>query len=577
MPATQTAPDFSARTQTAKRLFPIYLLFSERFALPEPPVADARALKPSSDPAILESTEKWMEDLDRKIDAFQLRSVMQGSNVGASELRILVLLERLLAKHHPDSADKEKIDFLLAQLLSIRLSLTGESTPTLAEVIEVLEPIVGKVNVVDSVPALESLIAELLSAKRLAVVKQKSIIERGREVKNTLGDKSLLPQNLVACSRFNFLLRKRCFELMKEEVKLIKGGLKQLADNGVLTLDCATAKMSSAEKIPGLLEMCRSWQERTPDNYAHDNPFSQVLALQETVEKALADAEQQKPVVTPAAVAPPAKHSEEPLKPTPDVIQIYAELADLRREHHQLADKVHQQEAELNDARRSIVSLREQWEHTCEQNEELQALVADLKNEITTARNAAEVLPPAEAVPDVLAPEPIPATPVKAEEDTPPAPVEAPPPVIAHESHSVPEKAPSMQEIFQLLAQRMEEIRAALVETKVNVKKEAPSHLKLNHVSIALTASETQAFLSPSSQADELICRGVAARFLLLQTTKDLDRESNKALVETILSVCEAGASQLHEQAAHLPPDQAERVLETAHLLSKTLKGFAKK
>jgi hypothetical protein len=571
MPASQAAPDNAARTQTAKRLFPIYLLFSERFALPQPPLADARALKPNSDPAILESMEKWMEALDRKIDAFQLRSVMQGSNVGASELRILVLLERLLGKRHPDSADKEKIDFLLAQLLSIRLSLTGEQIPTLAEVVEVLEPVVGKVNGVDAIPELESLIDELLSAKRLAVVKQKSIIERGRDVKNGLADESLLPQNLVACSRFNFLLRKRCFELMKEEVKLIQSGLMQLADKGALTLDCATAKMSSAEMIPGLLEMCRSWQERPPDNYAHDNPFSQVLALQEIVEEALADAAKEKPAVVPAAPETQVKHVEEPLKPTPDVIQIYAELAQLRREHHRLADKVQQQETDIKGARHSIAGLREEWEHTSEENGKLQALVAELKLEIDTARNVATMTaPPLEHTPAASV------APAKVEADISCVSAEVPPPVSANEP-VMTAKAPSMQEIFQSLAQRMEEIRGALVAAKVNVKKEAPSHLKLNHGSIVLTASETQAFLSPSSQADELICRGVAARFLLLEATKDVDKQSSAATVETILAVCEAGASQLHEQAAHLPPEQAERVLESARLLSKTLKGFAKK
>jgi hypothetical protein len=56
-------------------------MFTERFGLPEPPVADARALKPNSDLGLIESAKNWMDELDQKIDPFQLRSVVHGSNV----------------------------------------------------------------------------------------------------------------------------------------------------------------------------------------------------------------------------------------------------------------------------------------------------------------------------------------------------------------------------------------------------------------------------------------------------------------------------------------------------------------
>jgi hypothetical protein len=91
----------------------------------------------------------------------------------ASELRILALLERLLGKANPDTADTAKIDFLLAQLIAARLMLHGEQPPTLADIAEVLEPVTGKINVAENVPELESLISELLSARRLAEVKHR--------------------------------------------------------------------------------------------------------------------------------------------------------------------------------------------------------------------------------------------------------------------------------------------------------------------------------------------------------------------------------------------------------------------
>src|SRR4051812_33901065 len=393
MSATQTGMDVAARSQSVKRLFPIYHLFTERFGLPEPPISDARVLKSNADAAMIVSTEHWMDELDRKIDAFQMRSVVQTSNVGASELRILALLERLLGKPAPDVADRSKIDFLLAQLLATRLSLLSEHTPTLAEVAEVLEPVTGKADNVNSIPALETLTSELLASQRLRDVKQKSIIERGREIKNELGAKALRPENLIACSRFNFLLRKHCFELMKEEVKLTRSGLKRLSEMGVTTLDCTAAKMGGAETINGLMEVCRTWQERKADDYAHDNPFSQVLALQEIVEKAAeatveADAGEQQSSSS-------GMYAEEPLKPKPDVIQIYAELAALRREHQQLVERVEQQGIRMAELRHAETELRDELAILRDDNAKLKSLATAPRHEfkVADATKVAERIP----------------------------------------------------------------------------------------------------------------------------------------------------------------------------------------
>jgi len=215
MPATAAAVDLTERSQSLKKLFPIYVLFTERFGMPKPPMGDARSLKPNTDVAVIKSVEGWMEELDQQIDPFQLRSVVHSSNVGASELRILALLERMLAKPHPGTQDRAKIDFLLTQLLTIRLSMTGEGIPKWDEVAKVLEPVLGRLVPPDVVQPLEALIGQMDSMQRLAEMKKMSIIERGREIKNALGSKVLSPENLVACSRFNFILRKRCFELMR--------------------------------------------------------------------------------------------------------------------------------------------------------------------------------------------------------------------------------------------------------------------------------------------------------------------------------------------------------------------------
>ena len=554
MPAAETALDQSERSQNAKKLFPIYVLFTERFGMPKPPVADARSLKPTSEISVIKSVEDWMEELDQQIDPFQLRSVVHSSNVGASELRILALLERLLAKHHPGTQDRAKIDFLLTQLLTIRLSMMSDGIPKWDEVAKVLESVLGRLVPPDVVQPLEALIAQMESMQRLAEIKKMSIIERGREIKNALGSKVLSPENLVACSRFNFILRKRCFELMKEEVKLMRSSLKKLDDKGIVTLDCTAAKLSGAEKISGLMEMCRTWQERKPDDYAHDNPFSQVLALQEIVEKALESPLEAAPAEKPGITSSATKHLPEASKPTHEVIQLLAELATLRREHQQLQERVERQEATLADLRKIVEELQEQLTNVGHEA---------LGGTPASSRFAGAAI----SIPSAVEKD--------GKQKTGPGTGRIEKPVDEPRGKQAPDAITplTLQDIVESLTRRMEEIRGALIAEKAQLKKDSPSHLKLGQVSIMLTGSETHAFMSPSSQADELICRGVAARFLVLELTKEL-KEGGGANLSPVLSVCEAGAAQLQEQSAQLPADQAERVMETARLLTKTLKGI---
>lgn len=560
MPATQTATDLADRTQNARKLFPIYMLFTERFTMPKPPIADGHLLKPNSDVAVIESVEKWMDELDQQIDPFQLRSVIHSSNVGASELRILALLERLLTKPHPGTQDRAKIDFLLTQLLTVRLPTSADHAPTWEEVAEALAPVLGKVIPQERVEPLESLITQMLAMERLVEIKRKSIIERGREVKHTLGSKALLPENLVACSRFNFILRRRCFELMKTEVHSMQVSLQKLAEAGVLTLDCSEAKLSGAEKVSSLMDICKTWEERKPDDYAHDNPFSQVLALQEIIELAAQAPAEGRPDTPENAIA--VKTETESPRPGPEMIQFYADIAALKREHQDLKELVKQHQAEIH---------------------RLTAMLTEAQAKSAPHVKGAMEVPVGEA--DKVEPRPADST-VATENTVPPEPslAEGVPTVLqaaqdpdtgAPENDVAEPKFPSapltLQEIVDSLTQRMEEIRAALLEDKAHIKKDAPKNLKLGNSSIMLTASETDAFVSPSSPADELICRGVAARFLLLESTKQLAKGEGTANVAMLFRVCDTGAKQLQEQSAQLQPDQAERVLETARLLTKVL------
>ncbi len=202
---------------------------------------------------------------------------------------------RELLVHHLNKAqrtdhDRDKVDFLLVQLFSQRApSNVADSDLGLTEVAKLLEPVLGTVEI--STPEFLTGLGELLAnanrAKDLKALFTSRIIERGREIKISCGEKFFEPVAMVAFARFGFLVRRAFFRLMHQDLNAILDGLRELESRGVTTLDCRKAQFAADEPIARLRMICQSWKVMFHAEYSSGQPLCILVDLRTAVEAAL--------------------------------------------------------------------------------------------------------------------------------------------------------------------------------------------------------------------------------------------------------------------------------------------------
>src|SRR5499427_10342299 len=130
--------------RVARRLHSIYAELDRTFELGTPPCRELEQGADQSEPAVLGKVCQWFEEIDSRVQVWQLRQLLQSTNLQTEEnLRYLIV--RHLEKKQKTEGDKEKIDFLLVQYLA-HCAPHGvtEQHITLAGVAAVLEPAVGE-------------------------------------------------------------------------------------------------------------------------------------------------------------------------------------------------------------------------------------------------------------------------------------------------------------------------------------------------------------------------------------------------------------------------------------------------
>ncbi len=291
----ENAGGIELRLSNVRKLHSIYLAFAQELHLGEPPAKSLASIAAGTDPQAVKALEEWMDAIDAKIQARELRLALQNTKLATSEPGMHALLARYLGKEMKAVADKAKIDFLLAQYFAFSAPTALHNRPvSFADVAGVLQPIIGPFPVQRShwVDDIEKLVQELGKANSLRDVRERGIIERGRTIKAQMGEEFARPEHLIACTWLNYLLRRRCSELMKLDLRDIDASLQKLAQRGVSSLDCAAAQMAKAEPIAKLRETCCTWAPPTGSDYAAAPPFTRVLALLSIVDEALQKSEQ---------------------------------------------------------------------------------------------------------------------------------------------------------------------------------------------------------------------------------------------------------------------------------------------
>ncbi len=227
--------------------------------------------------------------MDARIHIHHLRHFAQTSPLMMEEA-IGDLLAHYLGKRHADE-DRDKVDFLLVQMFSMRVSpRAAASELTLEMVSKELEPVIGPMH--GEAPAftkqLEELITEAEHARNLNALFTSRIIERSREIKASCGEHFFQPLAMAAFARFGLLIRRNFFRLMQEDLNATLDGLRELEKAGVSTVDCRRAQFGAEEPIARIRMICQSWRVMFQAEYSSGQPLCLLVDLRTAVEAALA-------------------------------------------------------------------------------------------------------------------------------------------------------------------------------------------------------------------------------------------------------------------------------------------------
>jgi hypothetical protein len=287
--APSPAPDYAALWSSARRLYPIYAELAREFVIDAPACAALNEPADAPDRETVEQAQKWLGDMDDRIQVHQLRQFLQTSSLVDGDGLVALVQHFLAKKAHTDSA-RDKIDFLMVQYFS-------QGAPTeldddgadIALVAKGLEPVLGQVELKTPVwlNALDRVLEAARRCRSLDELLHGGVLEQGRKAKAQAGDLFYLPVALVAFTRFGYLMRRVFFRLMLADLNNILDGLTELEEKGVETIDCRRAQFSGQEPIVRLRMICQSWKVMFQAEYSSGQPLRMLVDLRASVEFAL--------------------------------------------------------------------------------------------------------------------------------------------------------------------------------------------------------------------------------------------------------------------------------------------------
>jgi len=321
--------ELALQWQEARLTYPIYSALAGQFNLAPLPYGDGELPPARPTRAIFERHLKWLDEMDEKALAYQLRQIPP-SILNASEEGLRSFMHRQLRKQHKTNADRDKIDLLLVQYFAMQATeelLHKEIT--LADVAQVLRPVLSEA---DATPLawcepLEEILGRAQGYHSLRELMEDGLLEQGRLIKDSAGPMFYDPAALVAFCRFNFLVRRAFIRMLHADLKAVREAIDALEARGVKAVDCRRAGFSAAETTIQLRHFCDNWRQPFQKDYTQSSvtrAFEQLLAVRADLEEALGIKQVPEPapsaptkkvqqaVATPAAVkpavaSPPAK------------------------------------------------------------------------------------------------------------------------------------------------------------------------------------------------------------------------------------------------------------------------------
>src|SRR5215471_6907351 len=235
--------------RVARRLYVIYAELDRTFELGAPRCPELEHNTDSAEPQVYETVCRWFEQIDSQVQVWQLRQLLQSTNLQTEE-NLRYLIARHQEKKQKTEADKEKIDFLLVQYLA-HCAPHGitEQYITLEAVAGVLEPALGErpATFPEFTDTLDQKLSTMNSCGSLEELQDSGALTEAREMKANSGERYFQPALLVAFTRFNFLARRAFFRAMHVDLHAIRAAVNELERMGIVTVDSREAGLSESE------------------------------------------------------------------------------------------------------------------------------------------------------------------------------------------------------------------------------------------------------------------------------------------------------------------------------------------
>ena len=290
MSASPEANELTVEWQGFRLLYPLYSALSREFVIDLPPCSELEAGGDVPAEESVEQARHWFEAMDQHIQVHQLRQFLQTTTL-TSEEGLRAMLQHYLNKLQRSGSDRDKIDFLLVQFFShCAPSRLEDDDVEIGYVAQVLEPVfsTGDFSPPAWLAPLDDYLRAANDCRNLNDLLTAGILEKGRKLKASSGEKYFVPGAMVAFTRFSFLMRRVFFRLMHQDLNAILDGLRELEARGVGTLDCRRAQFSVDEPIARLRMICHSWKVMFHAEYSSGQPLRMLVDLRAVINTALA-------------------------------------------------------------------------------------------------------------------------------------------------------------------------------------------------------------------------------------------------------------------------------------------------
>ncbi|HUS19588.1 MAG TPA: hypothetical protein VMZ25_08050 [Terriglobales bacterium] len=275
--------------RAARRIYPIYSAVLRQFNLGVEPCRELESPINRSEPQLMRSIEEWFERADAKIEAFQIRQILQITELGTEE-SLRALIARQLAYPQKTKSVRDKVDFLIVQYYAQFSPHGPQEDLSFDHFSDVLEPLVGEVSPLlpPFCAELDALLPRIDACNSLGELLNGQVIDRARQIKDQAEERYFSPSVLVAVARFNYLLRLAFFRLMHADLHAIRFALHGMEARGQHVCDCSAAGLQKQEPLISVRQICHDWKKPFRAAYSAGSNFKQLIAIRSAVEKALA-------------------------------------------------------------------------------------------------------------------------------------------------------------------------------------------------------------------------------------------------------------------------------------------------